>query len=84
MFINNCQDNWKEWLPIAEFVHNNIPHSAHQQSLFFLNYDHHPWTGKEILTDSRNKSAVAFVELMKSAQEDAQVALRQNAEKIKK
>jgi hypothetical protein len=70
-------------LPIAEFTYNNTLHSAHQQSPFFLNYSHHPWTGKETMSDTRNKSAKTFAEQMRSVREDAQAALLQNSEGMK-
>jgi hypothetical protein len=83
IFINDRQDNWKEWLPIAEFTYNNTLHSAHQQSPFFLNYSHHPWTGKETMSDTRNKLAKTFAEQMRLVHEDAQAALLQNSEEMK-
>ena len=42
MFINKKQDNWSDWLAIAQFCHNDQEHSATGYSPFFLNYGHHP------------------------------------------
>ena len=49
IFVNNKQDDWSEWLPIAQFCHNDRQHSATKHSPFFLNYGRHPRKGIEPL-----------------------------------
>jgi hypothetical protein len=41
-YINYQQDNWSEWLPLAEFTYNNAVHEATHQTPFFLNKGCHP------------------------------------------
>ena len=41
-FINYQQDNWYEFLPLAEFAYNNSMHSSTLQSPFYINYGFHP------------------------------------------
>ena len=62
IFIEFCQDDWKEWLSLAEFSYNNSKHAATQQTPFFLNYGQHPWKGDDIRREARNESAGQFAE----------------------
>ena len=41
MFVNEKQDDWSDWLAIAQFCHNDREHSATGYSPF-LNYGYHP------------------------------------------
>ena len=36
--INYQQDDWMEYLPLAEFAYNNTLHASTQQTPFFSNY----------------------------------------------
>ena len=82
-FANFRQDDWKEWLPLAEFAHNDSPHSATHQTPFYLNYGHHPWKGQDTRGETRNVSAGRFADDMKKIWLDAEAALRQAAERMK-
>jgi hypothetical protein len=37
MFINHQQDDWVDWLPLAEFTYNNTVHEATGYTPFFPN-----------------------------------------------
>ena len=37
VFVNHRQDDWAEWLPLAEFCHNNRVQASTRQSRFMLN-----------------------------------------------
>lgn len=41
-YVNYQQDDWTDWLPLAEFAYNNSRQSSTEQSPFFLNYGFHP------------------------------------------
>uniref|UniRef100_A0A8C5LTP9 Gypsy retrotransposon integrase-like protein 1 n=1 Tax=Leptobrachium leishanense TaxID=445787 RepID=A0A8C5LTP9_9ANUR len=41
-YITHLQDNWLQYIPIAEFVYNNQKQSATKYSPFFINYGRHP------------------------------------------
>ena len=75
-FTNYEQDDWAEWLPLAEFTYNDHEHSATGQSPFYLNYGHHPWKGLTTIPTSPNESAEEFVTRMHAIREEAQAALR--------
>ena len=47
MFVNDKQDDWSDWLAIAQFCHNDRWHSATTYSPFFLTYGYHPSKGLE-------------------------------------
>ncbi|MBW0562714.1 hypothetical protein O181_102429 [Austropuccinia psidii MF-1] len=42
IYVSYHQDDWKTWLPLAEFSYNNSDHSSTKQSLFFPVYGRDP------------------------------------------
>ena len=42
LFVNQRQDNWYDWLSIAEFAYNNQVHTLTQPSPFMLNTGQNP------------------------------------------
>jgi hypothetical protein len=40
--VSYQQDDWVEWLPLAEFTYNNGIHEATGQTPFYLNRGQHP------------------------------------------
>ena len=44
-YMNYQQDNWIDWLAVAEFQYNNKKHAAMGRTLFELNFGRHPWKG---------------------------------------
>ena len=46
-FVNFHQDNWVQWLPLAEFAMNNVPSETTGVSPFFANYGFNPQLGAE-------------------------------------
>ncbi len=50
-WVNEWQDNWHAYLPLAEFVHNNWPNETTGESPFFVLYGFNPhadWTDKPL------------------------------------
>src|SRR6202048_2221341 len=43
IFVNHHQDDWAEWVPLAEFSYNDKQNSSTGCSPFFLEYGQHPW-----------------------------------------
>ena len=84
LFVNFKQDNWAEWLAIAEFAYNNRPSTATRQSPFFINAGQHPWTGKEPTEHSRVERAEDFARKMRQIRESAEKALGKAAERMKR
>ena len=47
MFIDHRQEQWPEWLGMAEFAYNNKAHLSTKMSLFKANYGQDPRMGFE-------------------------------------
>ena len=78
IFVNYLQDNWTEWLSLAEFTYNDREHSATKQTPFFLNHGHHPWKGFEPTRTTNVESAEQFAQRLKHAREEAQSACKRS------
>ena len=44
-YVNYKQDDWTEWLAMAEFTYNDKRHTATSKTPFELNFRRHPWKG---------------------------------------
>jgi hypothetical protein len=47
-WVNERQDNWVQYLPLAEFAHNNWPNESTHESPFHILMGYHPhadWSG---------------------------------------
>ena len=76
LFVNQCQDNWADLLPLAEFQYNNHIHSSTQHPPFFLDSGRLPRMGFEPNQHpSWVESVNDFTEWMKSSLEEAKAAL---------
>jgi len=75
MYVNHRQNNWAEWLAMAEFTFNNKIHMATKSSPFQVNYGRKPRMGFDIRKKGKNKKAEEFVREMKERYEEARVAL---------
>lgn len=80
LFISHRQDDWVEWLSLAEFCYNNRIHASTRQTPFMLNNGRHPRMGTEPLRDSKMESVDAFVKKMQKAREEAKSALEKAAD----
>ena len=47
VFVSHRQDDWADWLPLAEFTYNNKVHTATRRTLFKLDVGQHPRLGVE-------------------------------------
>ena len=80
LFVNHRQDDWAEWLPLAEFCQNNRVHASTRQTPFMLNSGKHPRLGVEPLRESQHASVDDFVQRMQTARQEAEAALQQAAD----
>ncbi len=83
VFIGHCQDDWADWLPLAEFSYNNCIHSSTCQTPFELNMGQHPQLGIEPICTSSVEAADTFVSWMHQMQEEAKAALQHAADTMK-
>src|SRR6201985_349816 len=74
LFVNHRQNDWAEWLSLAEFCHNNRIQAATRQTPFMLNIGRHPRIGTEPFRDSKMDSVDNFVKSMQAAKKKAEAA----------
>ncbi|SJK96774.1 uncharacterized protein ARMOST_00020 [Armillaria ostoyae] len=85
IFINYHQNDWADWLPLAEFVHNNRAHSATGRSPFMILYGRNP----RIIPDSprtpnsKVPAASDFSKAMTKIHKETETALKEAARRMK-
>ena len=84
LFVNYRQDDWTDWLSIAEFSHNNRLHTSTDHSPFYLNYGRQPRSSFTIPTNLTVESAEDFAQRMKTLHKQTTSALEQTAARMKK
>ena len=84
MFVDHKQEQWPDWLGMAEFTYNNKMHSSTKTSPFKVNYGQDPRIGFEVRRKGKYERVEKFVIKMKKVQKEAKVALGKIQEKIKK
>src|SRR5260370_28164044 len=62
VFISHQQDDWADWLPLAEFAYNNKVHTATHRTLFELDTGQHPCLGVEPMRTSTIEAADTFAQ----------------------
>jgi len=84
MFIDHRQEQWPDWLGMAEFAYNNKAHSSTKMSPFKANYRQDSRMGFEMRKKGKYEGAEKFVTKMKEIQEEAKAALEKAQEEMKK
>ena len=82
VFVSHCQDDWADWLPLAEFAYNNHIHSTTRCTLFKLDSGQHPWMGSEPTWSSAVEATDNFAQQMSQMQDEAKAALEHAADKM--
>jgi len=83
VFIDYRQEQWLDWLKMAEFTYNKI-HTAKKALLFKVNYGQVPRIGFERRKKGKYEAAEKFIEKMRKIQEEAKAVLRKVQEEMKK
>jgi len=81
MFIDHRQEQWPEWLGIAEFVYNNKAYLSTKTLPFKANYGQDPRMGFEGRKKGKYAGAEKFIEKMKEIQEKAKADMKKYADK---
>jgi len=84
VFINHRQEQWPDWLGMAEFVYNNKIHTVTKTLPFKVNYGQDPRMGFERRRKGRYEAVGKFMEKMKKIQEKAKAALGKAQKEMKK
>src|SRR6266436_191409 len=83
VFMSHRQDDWADWLLLAEFAYNNKVHSATHWTPFELDTGQHPHLGVEPMRTSTVEAVDAFTRQLGHAQEEAKAALEWVADDMK-
>jgi len=84
IFIDHRQEQWLDWLGMAEFAYNNKIHAATETLPFKANYGQDPRMGFEGRRKGKYEAAGKFIEKIKKIQEEAKAALGKAQEEMKK
>ena len=84
MYVNHRQNNWAEWLTMAEFAFNNKVYAATKMLLFQINYRREPRMSFDIRKKGKNEKAEEFVREIKERHEEARAALVKSQEEMKR
>jgi hypothetical protein len=84
IFVNHRQNDWADWIAMAEFSYNDKEHSSTGFTPFFMNYGLHPFKGTNIRREVPNESASEFQRRMKDTWEKARTNLQEAADRMKK
>jgi len=84
MYINHRQNNWSEWLVMAEFTFNNKVYTAMKMSPFQVNYGREPRMGFDIRKKGKNEKAEEFAREMKERYKEARAVLVKLQEEMKR
>jgi hypothetical protein len=81
--INYQQDDWTEYLPLAEFAYNNTLHASTQQTPFFANYGYHPKLDLLNPVANNNPAAESFARQLSELQATMRLQLQTAQESYK-
>jgi len=84
VFIDHRQEQWLDWLGMAEFAYNNKVHAATKISPFKVNYGQDPRMGFEGRRKGKYEAAEKFIEKMKKIQKEVKAALGKAQEEMRK
>ena len=84
MFIDHRQEQWPDWLGIAELTYNNKAYSSTKMLPFKTNYRQDPRIGFEMRKKGKYEGAEKFVTKMKEIQKEVKAALGKAQEEMKK
>ena len=84
MFIDHRQEQWPEWLGIAEFAYNNKVHSGTKVSPFEANNGRSSRMGFELRKKGKFEGAEKFAKRMEKVQGEAKAALAKAQEEMRR
>ncbi|KAF8644086.1 hypothetical protein AX16_008700 [Volvariella volvacea WC 439] len=85
LYINYQQDDWSDWLAIAEFTYNDRESASTSQTPFFVNYGIHPYKGIKVGREEvRKPNAQRFANRMTDIHSECKAALERSAQIMKR
>jgi hypothetical protein len=83
IYVNERQNDWVDWLPIAQFCHNDRSHLATGFSPFMITTGRHPFKGMYTGKETTNQTAEKYIEKFKETWKMTEKNLEQAAERMK-
>jgi hypothetical protein len=77
IYVNEKQNNWVDWLPIAQFCHSNRQHSLTGYTPFMITGGRHPFKGMFSQKETTNQSVEDYIKRFK----ETWIQMQQNLEK---
>jgi hypothetical protein len=84
MFVGHNQDDWVDWLPLAEFMYNNSVNKVTRQTPFYLNKGHHPRALHTDCLADPEMLAKTYLQQIQDTAEKAKVSLTKAKAVMKK
>jgi len=84
MFIDHRQEQWPEWLGMAEFAYNNKIHTGTEVLPFQVNHGQNPRMEFKLRKKGKYEGAEKFAERMKNVQEEVKTVLQKAQEDMKR
>jgi hypothetical protein len=84
IYVNEQQNDWVDWLPIAQFCHNDRSHSATGFSPFMITTGRHPFKGIYTGKETTNQTAEKYIEKFKETWKTMEKNLEQAAKRMKR
>jgi len=85
LYCNYRQNDWAEWLSIAEFSYNNRIHSSTGQSPFMINLGHHPNVRGNMNSSTEDSPGTEqFLKTIKEIRSGVETALKKTNKVIKR
>ena len=82
--VNEKQNDWVNWLPIAQFCHNDRQHSTTGYSPFMVTGGRHPFKGLLGKRNTMNQSAEEYINQFKKNWKEVKENLEKVVERMKK
>lgn len=84
MYVDFYQEDWKKWLPSAEFALNSRTHTAHGHSPFFVDHGYQPTFAVEHASSHLVPTADRKLDELRKVHEEVRALLELSAARMKK
>ena len=82
-YVNYKQDDWTEWLAMAEFAYNDKKHATTGKTPFELNFGRHPWKG-DLIVQTKIPRVEEFMKNIQKSWKHAAQAMEEAQKNMKR
>src|SRR5438477_9225333 len=83
LFVNQRQDDWSDWLPLAEFTKATTTTTT-GTTPFYLTHGRHPWKGIKPIPDIATESVEEFTTRLNEVRKQAHDTLKKSQDAMKR